>query len=144
MQTFHLDNMEKTEKAAYTIAELLPSGSIVAFYGDLGTGKTTFIKYLSHHLIGIDHHAISSPTFSLLNIYENGSKTIFHFDAYRIQSQKEFALMGFDEFFHQGFCFIEWAEKIENILPSKHIKITLSYSENEKRILTLDDSRLAL
>lgn len=111
----------------------LKKNSVVAFWGDLGTGKTTLIKYFISLLHEIDPNEIGSPTFPYLQIYE-GNPTIYHFDLYRLKKEKEFEALGFDEFLQtDGICFIEWPEKIISLLPQNTIHIELEYEGLESR-----------
>lgn len=117
--------------------QLLP-GSIVSFFGDLAAGKTTFIKGLASSAIGINSAEISSPTFVLLNIYE-GSRTFYHFDLYRLKDSTDFYNMGFDDYLNSsGISCIEWAERIEDILPSDSIKIRISSTGENERVISLE------
>jgi tRNA threonylcarbamoyladenosine biosynthesis protein TsaE len=115
------------EKETYEIGEKLAqtlSNSIVAFYGDLGFGKTTLIKGMAQGL-NIPPQEVVSPTFTYLNIYD--SKTpLYHFDLYRIKDFKEFQEMGFEDYFSvEGVVCIEWAERIQNYLPAHRVDVVL-------------------
>jgi tRNA threonylcarbamoyladenosine biosynthesis protein TsaE len=104
----------------------------IALYGDLGTGKTTFIKELSKS-IGIDS-IVSSPTFTILNEYHSGSIVIFHFDFYRIKDPKEIYELGYEEYFYSdNYVFIEWPENIKDLLPPSFSKLYISVQEPETR-----------
>ncbi len=120
-------NLEETKKLACEFAKTLKRGSVLAFFGDLGTGKTTFIRYLTEALAGVDSDSVSSPTFQYLNIY-NGTIPIYHFDLYRLKSSNDFLFLGFDEFLsHQGISCIEWAERISDLLPHNTIHIHITH-----------------
>ena len=110
---------------------------VILFNGEMGAGKTTFIKALSKAL-GVQN-ATSSPTFSLVNEYETtDGQVLYHFDVYRIKNEIEALDMGIDEYLHSGnYCFIEWAEKIESLLPQQHSTIHLSVLPDGKRLLRL-------
>ena len=104
----------------------------IAFYGDLGAGKTTLIKELSK-LIGIDT-IVSSPTFTILNEYHADDKIIFHYDFYRIKDPKEIYELGFEEcFFSDKYVFIEWPENIMDLLPPFFSKLYLSVQDSKTR-----------
>src|SRR5262245_47888072 len=95
----------------------LPDNSIVCFFGDLGAGKTTFIKGLASGAANFSVEEITSPTFVYLNIYE-GKRSVFHFDLYRLKNVHDFIGLGFDEYFQAGgICCIEWSERISACLP---------------------------
>ncbi len=113
---------------------------ILLFHGKMGAGKTTLIKELVKQL-GVDEIA-SSPTFSLVNEYQtNTGQTIYHFDFYRINSEEEAYDIGVEEYFYSNnWCFIEWGEKVENLLPLDIININIGIlSENQRTIEIKND-----
>lgn len=118
----------------------LKKNSIVCFFGDLGAGKTTFIKGLVEGAAEIPPEQVNSPTFVYLNIYQ-GKATIYHFDLYRLRDMDEFLSMGFEEYlFAGGLCCIEWSEKIAPLLPSETIRVTLDHLGETKRRITIEGS----
>lgn len=120
-------SIEETRHFAQQIAKEIKPGALVALKGDLGAGKTTFAKALISSLIDVDEDTISSPTFTYLNIYENGTFTIYHFDLYRLESEKGFIERGFTDFLHtSGICLIEWPERIDSLLPPHYLKIEMT------------------
>lgn len=128
---------EETIQVGGLIAERAAQGGLLCFFGELGSGKTTLIKGIVHKITGLEEGAISSPTFVLLNIYgEEGKKCVYHFDLYRLHSVQDFLYLGFDQYFAaEGFCCIEWSEKIKSILPENALSIHLSHlGENKRRI----------
>ncbi|TRX42851.1 tRNA (adenosine(37)-N6)-threonylcarbamoyltransferase complex ATPase subunit type 1 TsaE [Flavobacterium restrictum] len=110
---------------------------IILFNGEMGVGKTTLIKVLAKKL-GVTSPT-SSPTFSLVNEYEiTPNQPLYHFDCYRLNSETEALDMGIDEYLYSGnWCFIEWAEKIENLIPIDHSILTIELLPDEKRFLKL-------
>lgn len=114
----------------------LKPNSILCFFGDLGAGKTTFIKGLAAGAAGYSHDLVNSPTYVYLNIY-HGDLTIYHFDLYRLKNADDFLSMGFDEaLFAGGICCIEWSERIASLLPENCIRVEMTYtSEVERRIV---------
>lgn len=99
-------------------------GQVICLIGDLGTGKTIFTKGFAEGL-GITE-PVSSPTFTILQSYEEGRMPFYHFDVYRIGSVEEMEEIGFDDcIFGEGVCMIEWADLIEEILPEEYTKITI-------------------
>src|SRR6478735_5237022 len=110
---------------------------IILFNGEMGVGKTTFIKALSK-VLGVNSPT-SSPTFSLVNEYETEEgNLIYHFDVYRLKNEREAYDMGIDEYLYSGkWCFIEWAEKIENLIPKEHSIITIENLPDGQRKLVL-------
>jgi tRNA threonylcarbamoyladenosine biosynthesis protein TsaE len=120
------------------LTQLLQSSSskIVAFYGKMGAGKTSLIKELCSELGTKD--IVNSPTFSIVNIYDTESEKIFHFDCYRLNSITEALDLGIEDYFYSNhYCFIEWPENIETILPNDIIKITIEHSIDNTRKVTV-------
>jgi len=112
-----------------------PADRIFAFYGEMGAGKTTFIKALCEEMQVLDY--VTSPTFALINEYKTKkNNTIFHFDFYRIKSISEAYDFGYEDYFYSSdYCFIEWPELIESLLPSITVKVYLKEIENGIRII---------
>jgi tRNA threonylcarbamoyladenosine biosynthesis protein TsaE len=112
-----------------------PTSRIFAFFGQMGAGKTTFIKTLCK-VLEVEEN-VSSPTFSLINEYHtpDGSR-VFHFDFYRIKKIEEAFDMGYEDYFFSGeYCFIEWPELVEPLLPAGTIKVQIIVDEKQdKRI----------
>lgn len=110
---------------------------IVTFYGEMGAGKTTLIKQLCKALSVTD--TIQSPTFSIVNEYLTKVGTpIYHFDFYRINEEEEALDFGVEEYFYSGnYCFIEWPEKIPNLIPEKTVKVSITLTEDSKRVITI-------
>ena len=110
---------------------------VILFHGEMGVGKTTLIKQLCRNLGVTD--ATSSPTFSLVNEYETtANQLVYHFDFYRLNKETEALDMGIDDYLYSGnWCFIEWAEKIPNLIPDSHSVITISLLEDGNRSLEL-------
>lgn len=109
---------------------------IFAFYGDMGAGKTTFIKAVCKQLGVLD--VVNSPTFSIVNVYETINKgPLYHFDFYRLKTPEEIFDIGYEDYLFSGnYCFLEWPEKVENLLPRDLIKVTLEVDEkNNSRII---------
>ncbi|KXB08909.1 hypothetical protein AKJ55_00275 [candidate division MSBL1 archaeon SCGC-AAA382M17] len=137
MQTLYIKNLESLPEVARKFLDENRNHRIFAFFGDLGSGKTTFIKAICNELNVID--IVSSPTFSLINEYrsENGN-TIYHMDFYRINSLNEALDIGIEDYFStNNYCFIEWPEKIESLLPNKTTYIKISEDEQKGRILNI-------
>lgn len=111
--------------AAKQLLEKFPSSRIFAFHGNLGAGKTTFIKALCTHL-GVKD-AMSSPSFSIINEYETGSgDLVYHFDLYRLKSAEEAFDTGMEDYLYcDNYCFVEWPERAEEILPPETVHVFL-------------------
>ncbi|WP_264564308.1 tRNA (adenosine(37)-N6)-threonylcarbamoyltransferase complex ATPase subunit type 1 TsaE [Flavobacterium sp. N3904] len=110
---------------------------VILFNGEMGVGKTTLIKQLCKTL-GVQD-ATSSPTFSLVNEYQTDTNQIvYHFDFYRLNKETEALDMGVDDYLYSGnWCFIEWSEKIENLIPDQHTIITIELLPSGERLLEL-------
>lgn len=127
---------EINEVAAQVLA--LNPKKVILYNGEMGAGKTTFIKAFSK-LLGVND-TMSSPTFSLVNEYQTTqNQKVFHFDVYRIKSEDEALDMGIEEYLYSGnWCFIEWSEKIPNLIPDEHSLITIKMLANGNRLLTFE------
>jgi tRNA threonylcarbamoyladenosine biosynthesis protein TsaE len=131
--TFSLDQLEAVAKQ---ILEQNPN-KVILFNGEMGVGKTTLIKVLAKTL-GVND-ATSSPTFSLVNEYQTtNNQTVYHFDFYRLNNEIEALDMGADEYLYSGnWCFIEWPEKIANLIPDSHSTISITLLPDGNRSLSL-------
>jgi tRNA threonylcarbamoyladenosine biosynthesis protein TsaE len=129
-------SIDQLEEVAKQIIANNPK-KVILFHGEMGVGKTTLIKQLCKTL-GVTG-ATSSPTFSLVNEYEaDDNQLVYHFDFYRLNDEVEALDMGVDDYLYSGnWCFIEWAEKIPNLIPEVHSVITISLLPDGKRSLTL-------
>ena len=113
-----------TWELGFSLGEKAGTGQIFTLIGDLGVGKTVFTKGLARGL-GITE-PVNSPTFTILQVYEEGRLPFYHFDVYRIGDIEEMEEIGYDDyFFGNGVCLIEWAELIADILPEEHISIKI-------------------
>lgn len=130
-----LNSLESIKETAILFLENTNKFKIIAFYGDMGVGKTSFIKALCKELGVID--TVSSPTFSLVNEYKTReSNSIYHFDFYRINSIEEVYDFGYEEYFFSGnICFIEWPELVEELLPANCLKVKILENQDGTRII---------
>jgi tRNA threonylcarbamoyladenosine biosynthesis protein TsaE len=127
---------EETYQMGLQFGQTLTLPSVIAFNGNLGSGKTTFIRGIAA-AFGIDEHDVCSPTFTYLNIYQ-GNVSLYHFDLYRIPNAREFIAAGFEEFLHAGgVCCIEWSEKIASLLPEKTLRVALASAGKDLRIISI-------
>lgn len=114
----------ETHALGKKIGETAKPGDVYTLVGDLGVGKTVFTQGIADGL-GITE-PVSSPTFTIVQVYEEGRMPFYHFDVYRIGDIEEMEEIGYDDyFFGEGICLIEWAELIEEILPENRISITI-------------------
>lgn len=113
---------------------------VFCFYGEMGAGKTTLVNRIIE-VLGAEDDG-SSPTFSIVNEYESDKNgTIYHFDFYRLNSEEEAYDIGYEDYVYSGnYCFIEWPEKIENLLPESYVRIDIQNQES-KRVITLSLSK---
>lgn len=123
MKTVVTKSAEETEAFGQYLAPLLKPGDVIAFYGDLGAGKTTFVRGLAR---GMDSsEPVSSPTFVIMHIYE-GRLPIYHFDAYRLTGAQDLWNIGADEYIDgDGVACIEWSERAEEVLPPQRLMICM-------------------
>ena len=121
--------------AAKELLKYTGEHKIIAFYGSMGAGKTTIIKAICEVLGSID--IVSSPTFTLVNEYRTSTgKTLYHIDFYRINKQEEVFDFGIEEYLSAGsYCFMEWPDLVEEILPAGTVRVRISVDKKEQRTL---------
>lgn len=127
---------EELVEAAKILLNKYPSKRLFAFYGEMGAGKTTFIKSICRELEVIDN--ISSPTFAIVNVYHTQTEDeLYHFDFYRIKSLEEVYDIGYEDyFFSDHYCLMEWPEMIEQLIPEETIRVEIKVdTEDQSRIL---------
>ena len=135
MEDIYIKRVEDIRESAREFLEAFETPSIVAFIGEMGAGKTTFIKAVCAELGVID--IVNSPTFAIVNDYEgqNGNR-IYHFDLYRIEKEEEILDIGFEDYIYSGnWCFIEWPEIAESYFPEHTVKVKIEALETGERIL---------
>jgi tRNA threonylcarbamoyladenosine biosynthesis protein TsaE len=134
-QIFTIPSEEDIEKVAHDFLPLLKKHKVVAFYGNMGVGKTTFIKSLCR-VMGVSGH-ITSPSFALVNEYEGKEgETIFHFDFYRLKNVSEVFDMGYEDyFFSDNYCLIEWPGKVAEVLPDNRLDVLMMENEDGSRTI---------
>jgi tRNA threonylcarbamoyladenosine biosynthesis protein TsaE len=135
MRTIPISSLQELDSAAAQFLELAGEHLVIAFSGEMGAGKTTFIQALCRRL-GVQVE-INSPTFSLVNEYFTpAGNSIFHFDLYRIETKEELFDMGYEEYFFSGaLCFIEWPEKARNLIPDDALWVNIVIGENDARLI---------
>jgi tRNA threonylcarbamoyladenosine biosynthesis protein TsaE len=135
-------SVAQTEAIAAALAETLRGGECVALHGDLGAGKTQFVRGLVAGLGG-NARSVSSPTFVLLNIYESGRLKVFHLDAYRVSGADDFESIGFTELLDQrGVVVVEWADRVTALLPPDVIHVTIRTADESHREIEIVDPRV--
>ncbi len=141
MVKLYSDSTEITEKIGKTLGEILINDRFfIALYGDLGAGKTVFVRGLASVLS--PNSRVKSPTFTLVNEYRNGKIPLFHFDLYRISGLDELDGFGFDEYVDGGNCIAEWSEKLGCSLPENTIKVKIEKTGESSRCITIDGNEI--
>lgn len=131
-------NPEETRNAGRRLAESLGPGEVLALCGDLGAGKTHFVKGLADGLGCAS--TVTSPTFTLLHEYPGGRLPLYHADLYRLQSEEEALSTGLEDYFAAGgVTVIEWADKFPHLLPATARWIRLAIGENDRRLINLEE-----
>lgn len=129
-------NLAGLDEAAQKVLEFAQNERFFIFEGDMGAGKTTFIKALAKALGVTD--VVSSPTFSIVNEYEGKDGIIYHFDFYRLKNLQEAYDIGYEEYFYsENICLIEWPEKVEELLPEHYVKIEITAPGETERLLSI-------
>jgi len=131
--TLLIHNLNETEALGRKLGELLFPGAVLALVGTLGAGKTHLTRAIAEGL-RVDHpEAVNSPTFVLIQEYD-GPIPLYHFDTYRLPDARAFAALGAEEYLGgNGVCIIEWADKVQEFLPSEYLKITLNIVNQDAR-----------
>ncbi len=138
MITIHSKSDSDTFAAGYRLAESLKAGSVVALYGGLGAGKTSFVRGLAAGL-GITAR-VYSPTFTIVNEYP-GKVPLFHFDMYRLGSEDELFDIGWEDYLERGgVSAVEWSENVPNAFPPGTVRVTLTVTGSSERRIDIDSS----
>lgn len=129
---------DETIRAGRNFAQHLDAGDVVCLDGDLGAGKTHFVKGVASYF-GIEPDKVNSPTFTLIHEY-SGSLPVYHFDCYRLKSEQEAIEIGTEEYlFGEGISLVEWPKKIRELLPKEAIWIKISHLSGDKRKIELQE-----
>jgi len=135
--TYLANNQTDTGRLGALLAGFLPDGSVVALIGTLGAGKTRLVQAVAE-ASGVPRNTVTSPTFVLIREYDEGDRPIYHFDAYRLESESEFRALGPDEYFDGfGLSFVEWADRVPNSLPVERVIIAIEVLSTESRRFTI-------
>ncbi len=135
-QTFKVDKETDYVTLLPAIADAVQQHRIVLFQGEMGAGKTTFIRHLVNHMQTDDE--VSSPTYAIVNTYETGFGKVFHFDCYRFDSVEEAYDIGMEEYLYGNeICLIEWPDRVAELLPEQVLVISLSAQADGSRTLKI-------
>ena len=139
MQTIQIKSLDTIREAAKEFISGMDDRTVFAFYGKMGAGKTTFIKAICEEL-GVED-VINSPTFAIINEYRSDTtgELIYHFDFYRINKLSKAEDIGTEDYFYSGaLCFIEWPEKVDELLPGDVVNVTISENEDGSRTVVVE------
>ncbi len=135
--TIVANNERDTERLGAALADVLPPGTVVGLIGTLGAGKTRLVQAVAAAL-GNPPGSVTSPTFVLVNEYPGGRIPVYHFDTYRLKDDNEFLALGPDEYFESGgLTFIEWADRVVDLLPAERLEITIEVTGDTTRGITI-------
>lgn len=136
MKNYISKSVEETLAFSERFSKELKPGDVIAFSGDLGAGKTVFVKGIAKGLGLSDVNEVKSPTFAIMHIYD-AKYPIYHYDLYRLETDEQLEAIGFDEFLDdpKAVCCIEWSERAKAVLPQPNYLVHLEWiSENERKI----------
>ncbi len=135
--TYTTHSEKETEELGAKFAENLPAGAVIALYGDLGCGKTAFVRGMARGM-GLDA-VVSSPTFTIVNEYDNGARPLFHFDMYRLASADELFDIGWEDYLGRGgVCAVEWSENVPGAFEGDEIVIRFEKTGDNDREITIE------
>lgn len=141
MTTIHVDSLDQLPAAADKFVETMGDATVYAFYGDMGAGKTTFINALCRRL-GVEDDVTNSPSFAIINEYRSDTtaELIYHFDLYRLEDIDEALEIGVEDYFDSGaLCFLEWPERIADILPDDTVRVDIRVNDDHSRDIIIHD-----
>ena len=137
--TIYTKNEAETENAGAAFARELPDGSVVALYGDLGAGKTAFVRGMARGM-GLDVR-VSSPTFTIVNEYL-GERELYHFDMYRLGSSDELFDIGWEDYLSRGgVCAVEWSENVADAFEGDEIEVRITKISADERKIEIEDKK---
>ena len=140
MATFFSNNEAETEELGARLSVRLPDGAVVAMYGDLGAGKTAFVRGMARGM-GLDCR-VSSPTFTIVNEYL-GQRELIHFDMYRLSGADELFEIGWEDYLNRGaVCAVEWSEKVQDACFGDEITVTIEKLGDTRRKITIEGVEL--
>lgn len=136
MREFSTFNEQETQAVGALLASECMEGDFLALYGEMGSGKTVFMRGFVGELI--PNALVSSPTYAILNVYEGENICVNHFDMYRITSEEDLYSTGYEEAILRGITVCEWSENIEDFLPEHYIRIVFSKRSESERIISVE------
>ena len=137
MAVFHSKSESETEAIGAEFARDLPGGTVVAMYGELGAGKTAFVRGMARGM-GIDCR-VSSPTFTIVNEYP-GKRELIHFDMYRLSSADELFDIGWEDYLRRGaVCAVEWSENVSDAFWGDEIVVRIDKLGEDERLITIGE-----
>jgi tRNA threonylcarbamoyladenosine biosynthesis protein TsaE len=141
MQQIKIASLSDIDVAAKEFLAKVGDKRVFAFYGNMGAGKTTFIKSICS-LLGVVEE-VNSPTFAIINEYKGtGDEPIYHFDFYRIEKEEEAYDFGYEDYFFSGkYCFVEWPERVSDLLPNDCLDVRLIVNEDDSRTVSWDEKQ---
>ncbi len=132
-----ITSLAELSATAQSLINFAGNQKIFLFYGNMGAGKTTFIKALCEAL-GVSE-PVTSPTFSIVNEYAGTGANVYHFDFYRLKNEYEALDMGYEEYFYSGnYCLVEWPEKIPGLLPLHYMRVTITAQPGQSRLFSFE------
>ena len=140
MSVFFSHSEQDTEELGARLAKRLPGGAVVAMYGDLGAGKTAFVRGMARGM-GLDCR-VSSPTFTIVNEYL-GERDLIHFDMYRLSGADELFDIGWEDYLGRGaVCAVEWSENVEDAFFGDEVRVTIEKLSDKERKITIEGAEL--
>ena len=140
MATFFSNNEAETEELGARLSARLPDGAVVAMYGDLGAGKTAFVRGMARGL-GLSCR-VSSPTFTIVNEYL-GERELIHFDMYRLSGAEELFEIGWEDYLNRGaICAVEWSENVPGAFFGDEVRVTIEKRGDTERDITIEGAEL--
>ena len=140
MSVFISHNEKETEELGARLAQKLPGGAVVAMYGDLGAGKTAFVRGMARGM-GLDCR-VSSPTFTIVNEYL-GERELIHFDMYRLSGADELFDIGWEDYLNRGaVCAVEWSENVQDAFFGDEVRVTIEKLSDTERKITIEGAEI--
>ncbi len=141
MKQFIIGDLKQINSVADQFLKAFPNPAVFCFYGSMGAGKTTFIQALCEKLKVVD--VVNSPSFAIVNEYKREEGTsVFHFDFYRLKEEEEAYDLGYEDYFYSGnYCFVEWPEKIDSLLPANRYDVHVEVLEDMSRTVSVEEIR---